>query len=226
MRLVRASGTLAVALWAQFSGAPRSCGLVPVNAHVTCNMDAGLAYQLLRHQRLAPRFPRESHLLRANLMPWSPRGQVTAGRSVCGPRALCSGRGSPYCPRSLSSPFHPFALISTQAPLPSSESGGLACGLWVTRGISTSGCLHFSQLRRHVGIPPTPAGTRTSGLGGASSLSRHPPCGRKGRRRPGTRLEIRRLRLAHGYELNTRTAPTATASSAPAMSLTHNRVCT
>lgn len=73
-----------MALWAQFSGAPRSCGLVPVNAHVTCNMDAGLAYQLLRHQRLAPRFPRESHLLRANLMPWSPRGQVTAGRSVCG----------------------------------------------------------------------------------------------------------------------------------------------
>lgn len=60
MRLVRASGTLAVALWAQFLGAPRSCGLVPVNAHVTCNTDAGLTYQLLRHQGLAfPVPPRE-----------------------------------------------------------------------------------------------------------------------------------------------------------------------
>lgn len=137
-------------------------------------------------------------------MPWSPRGQVTAASQRVAPQALCGGRGSPSCPRSLSSPFHPFAPISTQAPLPSSESRGLACGLWVTRGVSL---LRVSA--------PQPSQVPR----GDTSNSRRDQDLRSGRRqqslpsptvwqersaetRHTLRTEIRRLHLAHGYELN------------------------
>lgn len=136
-------------------------------------------------------------------MPWSPRGQVTVGQSVWLLKRSAAGAEAPpvpvaRAPRStLRSDFY-------TSPLPSSESRGLACGLWVTRGVSHLSVSAPQPSQAPCGDTSNSCGDQDPRPGRRQQALPSPTMWqeRSAETRHSLRTEIRCLHLAHGYELN------------------------